>query len=260
MLLKAMITLLFVFKSNFLIASPDPSPQNLKILVLIIASDNSLVYQELQKIWKAYMHLDREHIEAYFIKGNAELKTAYQIVDDTIWSKTVENYAPGILNKTVMSLEAILPHMDEFDYVLRTNLSSFYVFPRLLEFVKTLPKKRCYCGVPWITPTITFASGAGFIMSLDMAEILVSRKTELWDNASYPDDVVIGMLFEKENIEIISSPRFDVPSIKSWKKQKKRIPENQFHFRVKNRHDHLRASEEVSIQKKLVKMFYDIKL
>lgn len=94
MLLKAMIILLFVFKSNFLIASPDPSPQNLKILVLIIASDNSLVYQELQKIWKSYMHLDREHIEAYFIKGAAELETAYQIVDDTIWSKTVRVSIP----------------------------------------------------------------------------------------------------------------------------------------------------------------------
>jgi len=74
------------------------------------------------------------------------------------------------------------------------------------------------------------------------------------------DDVVIGMLFEKENIEIIPSPRFDLPSIKSWKKQKNKIPENQFHFRVKNHHDHLRTSEEVSIQKKLVKMFYGIKL
>ena len=44
---------------------------NLKVLVLIITSDNLPVYPKLQKVWKSYMHSDPEHIEAYFIRGRS---------------------------------------------------------------------------------------------------------------------------------------------------------------------------------------------
>lgn len=260
--LKNMMCLLLLLKVQSLNGvNEEASKENsLKILVLIIASDDSSVYRELQRIWKSYMHLDREHVEAYFIKGNAELPSLYKISGDTIWSRTAENYSPGILNKTVLSIEAILPRINEFDFVLRTNLSSFYVFPRLLEFVKTLPKEKCYCGFPWVDPAITFASGAGFIISCDLAELLVNRKAELLENSSHADDVLVGMLLKQEKIGLISAPRLDLSSLKKWKKHKRKIPEHQFHFRVKNRKEELRRIEEIHIQRKLVKLFYKIQL
>jgi hypothetical protein len=56
----------------------------IKLLVLIIASDNHPIYIELQKIWRAYMHLDPEHVEVYFMKNNPNLSTQYQSINDEI--------------------------------------------------------------------------------------------------------------------------------------------------------------------------------
>ena len=80
---------------------------NLKVLVLIIASDQVPIYRELQEVWRSYMHSDPQHIEAYFIKGDPNLPSLYEIKEDVIWSRTEEGWSPGIINKTVLSLEAM---------------------------------------------------------------------------------------------------------------------------------------------------------
>jgi len=119
-----------------------------KILILIIASDNHPAFLQLQEVWRSYMHLDPEHVEAYFIKGNPNMEAPYEIIGDTLYSKVVDDYQPGILKKTVLSMEFVLDKIHNFDYVLRTNLSSFYAFPQLLQFLNTLPEKNCYCALP----------------------------------------------------------------------------------------------------------------
>jgi hypothetical protein len=232
-----------------------------KILVLIIASDDKPVYVELQKIWKAYMHLDKEHVEAYFIRGNPDLSTLYQIQDDIIWSKTRESTIPGILTKTLLSMECLLPRIDQFDYVVRTNLSSFYVFPRLLEFLKTLPKEKCYCANVTDYGTFYFGSGAGFILSPDLVKKLVeNKKTLLEQHSNLHDDVRIGLFFHEEGIPLQPAPRLDLLCLHHWDIYKNSIPQNIFHLYAKNLQDHLRLTDEITIQKGLLKMFYNISL
>jgi hypothetical protein len=123
----------------------------IKLLVLIIDSDDFPVYAKLREIWRSYMHIDPEHIAAYFIRGNENLTTQTVLIGDTIWSKTKEGWtpaSPGILNKTILSMEFALSqtkHFD-FDYILRTDLSSFFIFPRLLNFLSNCPREKFYCG------------------------------------------------------------------------------------------------------------------
>jgi len=97
-----------------------------------------------------------------------------------------------------------LPRIREFDYVLRTNLSSFFVFPRLFEFLKTLPKQRCYCG-----SGEGFGSGCGFLLSPDLVKMLVLHKNELW-NQSSNDDVSIGHFLQKKGVALLPAPRRDL--------------------------------------------------
>ena len=229
-----------------------------RILVLIIASDNLPVYVELQKIWRSYMHLDRAHVEAYFIKGDPQLPTPYAICADTIWSKTEENLVPGIINKTLLSLEAMASRLDEFDYVLRTNLSSFYIFPQLLKFLDTLPKERCYCAFMLMGAPLNYGSGAGILLSRDISKLLVRQKEVLFRfNTTLPDDMLIGQFCLAADIDLLPAPRLDFPSIEDWEKKKDNIPKSTFHIRAKNRNDRLRATDEIYIQSELVKMFYN---
>ncbi len=228
-----------------------------KVLVLIIANDDKDYYLEEQKIWRSYMHLDQEHVEAYFIKGSPELEQPYLIVGDEIWSKTQENYTPGIINKTILSMEAMLPRLDEFDYVLRTNLSSFYYFPKLLGFLKTLPSTQCYSAAIGQLHG-KFGSGAGFILSTDLVKMLIDNKEKLLDNTSFPDDVVIGHFLIQGKIPLIPAKRLDFPSRKAFIKHRNKKLSKHFHFRLKHEDENLRSTEEIYLQTIFREMFYGV--
>ena len=230
------------------------SNDNIKILVLIIASDDKPVYIELQKIWRSYMHNDPEHVEVYFMKCNPHLSSEYVIDGDIIWCRSPENMIPGLTNKTIISMEAFLPRIKtEFDYVLRPNLSSFYVFPRLLNFLKNCPRTNFYCGSNIGDPTI--GSGCGFLLSCDLVEMMVINKNFFLNNMNHFDDVLIGIFLIGRGIRLIPHERIEFYNLNQWHKGKDSIPADAFHFRIKNP-EHLRLVDDIYIQTQLLNMFY----
>jgi len=263
-------TIALIF-TNPLQANPEVAPTEKKlpkVLVLIIASDNTKAYLELQKIWRSYINTDPEHFEVYFIYGNPDLVAPYEIEGDKLIVKTEEGYTPGIINKTVLAIEAFMPKLDNYDYILRTNLSSLYVFPRLLDFLTTLPKNNCYCGVQLYLPPentrfglINFVSGAGIILSTDLAKRVVSDKEGIFKlNKELPDDVLIGLFFQERSIFSIPAGRSDFQTKEAWEAGKNSIPETSFHFRAKNNYNFRTAEEsfadEIFIDRELINMFY----
>ncbi len=233
-----------------------------KILVLIIASDNKESYLEEQKIWRSYMHLDPEHVEAYFIKGDPELTADYEIRGDVIWSKSNENWIPGLTNKTILSMECLLPRLDEFDYVVRTNLSSFFIFPRLLDYLQTQSKTGLYCGTlgfypyPYGRP---FGIGCCLIFSTDLVRMMVENKHDFIDK-NIVDDVLIGFYLINRGFELIEVPRCHFDHMTLWDGGKHLIPHDCYHIRCRNEKEELRATHEIFILKQLVQMFYHIQL
>ena len=272
--MKAYFLILYtivLFFTNTLQANPESDATEKKmpkVLVLIIASDSNQAYMELQKIWRTYMNSDPEHFEVYFIRGNPDLTAPYEIKGNDLYVKTEEGYTPGIVNKTVLSLEVFKDKLKDYDYVLRTNLSSFYVFPRLLDFLATLPKTNCYCGVQMYIPPqntifglINFVSGAGIIMSSDLATKMVEGKEEIFKiNKELPDDVLIGLFFQRKSIFSVPGGRVDFQTKEAWEAGKNSISDKSFHFRAKNNYNFRSAEEsfadELYIDKELIKMFY----
>lgn len=241
-----------------------------KILVLIIASDDKPIYVELQKIWRSYMHKDPDHIEAYFIRSNPSLTTTYKVDGDIIWLPSVENLIPGIINKTILALEAFLPRIQqEFDYVLRTNLSSFYVFPRLLDFLEQCPKTNFYGGVKVISGPYTFASGCGFLMSPDVVDLLVKNKAHFLNNTAAHDDGIIGAFLLNNKIPIFNFGHYNYELLDTykigdkfnwirtdWDNKKNSLAEDVFHFRVRGVVEESRLADDLHIHSLLLKMFY----
>ncbi len=228
-----------------------------RLLILILASDQSPTYRELQNVWRTYMHSNPTQIKAYFLKGDPELSSTIEIRDDTIWSKTQEGLiqeSAGIINKTILSLEALLPRCQEFDYVLRTNLSSFYIFPRLLEFLKTLPKQGCYAGSP-LWPKSQMASGSGFILSMDLVQMLVKEKGQFLGNRSVEDDLLIGRFFHQQHIPLHAHERMDFLNLHDWNQSKEKIPSHIFQIRIKTPEQN-RLIHDSYIQYKLLHQFY----
>jgi hypothetical protein len=103
----------------------------------------------------------------------------------------------------------------EWDFIFRTNSSSYVNKRELLKIAKELPPTRCYCGQDgchetWLTPTHncgvngecrTFVSGCGHFISRDVANILINDIQ--YDIGYTPDDVHIGdVLIKKHGLQV----------------------------------------------------------
>lgn len=64
-------------------------------------------------------------------------------------------------------------------YVLRTNLSSFWFFPGLAAWLQDMPQQQFVSAMVGQHKTQKFPSGAGTLMSRDVAKLLLDRKHEL---------------------------------------------------------------------------------
>ena len=147
--------------------------------------------------------------------------------------------------------------LNQYDYVIRTNLSSFWIFDRLNQYLRTQPRNGfLHAVIPRLLPKYGkgFPSGAGFILSTDLAQLLINKQQDL-NYADCNDDVEIGIFFIKNNVEIIPAKRYDFVnnSLKKIDKRINHIPKNIYHIRIKNKD---RIKYDKIIIKKLLKHFY----
>ena len=174
------------------------------------------------------------------------------IANKTLFIRGDECLIPGILHKTVEALSFFLHHStllepsfnsmglseaeyDEFPlFIWRTNLSSVLDFAGLQRYLGTIRSTGFYGGYVGKTVSgIWFASGAGFLMSRDVAEYLVLNRDLLrWDLI---DDVAIGALLE---------PRYGiVPIDRCWiQSGEETVGSDVFHYRCES-YQHLRTVE-----------------
>ena len=179
--------------------------------------------------------------------GSASLKERFEldILNKTLFVRGDECLIPGILHKTVEAISFFLSYEkcegvkegfkgNVVPFIWRTNLSSVLDFHGLERYLGTICSKGFYGGYIGKVSDIFFASGAGFLMSRDVAEYLVLHKAELnWDLI---DDVAIGALLE---------PRFGiVPIDRCWIQtgDEDILAKGVFHFRCES-YQHLRTVE-----------------
>jgi hypothetical protein len=186
--------------------------------------------------------------------GSASLKDRFEldIANKTLFIRGDECLIPGILHKTVEALSfflleegsnsrqaAPLGMSAAVPFIWRTNLSSVLDFEGLQRYIGTISSTGFYGGYvgktgATIGQDIFFASGAGFLMSRDVAEYLVLNKDLLrWDLI---DDVAIGALLE---------PRYGiVPIERCWIQSGEEVVGSNgvFHYRCES-YQHLRTVE-----------------
>jgi hypothetical protein len=99
----------------------------------------------------------------------------------------------------------------EFDYIFRTNVSSYLDLKGLQRFLEDKPRSGFYAGVVGNHQGINFASGCGYFISRDLV-IKVLRNRDLWDH-NLIDDVSLGKLLTEElYVDIQQVRRIDLNS------------------------------------------------
>jgi hypothetical protein len=209
----------------------------MKVLVLIISSDNDPVYAQHREIWLQYMNLNPQ-FECYFYQYH---DGPQKIENNTFWLNGVESY-DKIIVKTIDAFDFFMKR-DNYDFIVRTNLSSVWNFPLLIDYLNTLPKEKVYSGVIGQCGTIPFCSGSGFIMTPDIVKLLIEKR-DIAESVKIMDDVDIGYTMLKLNIPFTLNSRNDScifqPTI--------------YHYRCK-RGD---RTEEKELMKSLIRNIYNV--
>ena len=100
-----------------------------------------------------------------------------------------------------------------FAYVLKTNLSSFWVWARLLRWIAAggVPRSAAYAGMilKFQQGIPLAASGAGTLMSADVALPLLLHNASLDFSGSLYDDTAIGKLMADLGVKLLPMTRTD---------------------------------------------------
>ena len=195
----------------------------MRVLMLIISSDTDPVYDDHREVWSLYMNSNPQ-IECYFI----QYRDGPQAIEGNTFWLTGEESFQKIISKTLDSFNYFL-NKDSYDFIVRTNLSSVWNFKVLLEHLKTLPKENVYNGVIGYWNKNKFASGSGYILTPDVAKLLIENR-ELSETCPELDDVSVGVALHKLGVTPSNGMRNDSCVHDNNVKYDK----NSYHYRFKN--------------------------
>lgn len=170
-----------------------------KAIILVIASSDSssdrYFFKKIKPEWRPFFPiLKRVHhaymnevsdIKMMFVYG----KTEEPLDSNDLSYDVVENDYPGIISKTLMAMEQVDKEYD-YDFIVRTNLSTFWDLPKLTKRLDTLPKTNCIAGTPVLFKdpdgnVYNYVAGFDLVMSRDVVKALVEHKQEVIDQKVY---------------------------------------------------------------------------
>lgn len=108
--------------------------------------------------------------------------------------------------KTIAGFRHILAE-HKFDYVLRTNSSTYVNLSMLSDYIENLPSTNFYGGTPWSSGVVTYATGTSMLLSRDLVERVVDDPK--WD-FDLVDDLAVGMAMKRAGVALNAFPRIDV--------------------------------------------------
>lgn len=212
-------------------------PGNIQILRYIGGFQPNVYWRTLNKIWKInqiIQALTDGRFSPRFLNVaiQGKQKFEYQISQTR---KEIHTTVPDLYSliglKTIEAFTASMQDFD-FDFIYRTNVSSYVDLAKLNEFIKDKPLSGYYAGVIGDHQGIKFASGSGYFISRDLVN-KVLEKRDLWDH-NLIDDVSLGKLLISElKVQIQEVERVDLDTVNFNPVQIKSKSQNIFHYRCK---------------------------
>lgn len=197
----------------------------IKIVNLVLYNDNNhnyvRMYDILTEHYKKYAN-----VITIFYKYKNNLQNEMELNGNILNIKGKESYIPGILQKTMTAFDFIQTHVTDFDYIVRSNISSMIDFKLLsLELEKNkieyyggtrFGKIPSYSKLDARYANTPYASGTNIFLSKKGLQLLIDNKHLI--NNKVIDDISIGALFKDlkiEHKEIIPNKFVFVPRIRN---------------------------------------------
>ena len=175
----------------------------MNILHLVLFSHDEY-YDQMYKLTNVYYRQFGSVKTVYYTYSSE-----YEQSDDVLCFKGHESYVPGILEKTLRAFDYFKEDVErEYEYVVRSNVSTIVNFELLFAALRNTLKKRPvdYAGgkvlnLQWLDPRsgvvddlwhgTKYASGTCIILSKKMFMSIVKHKAKL--RKEFIDDLAIGI-------------------------------------------------------------------
>ena len=168
---------------------------------MLVIYNPSPLYDSQRDFWRRTMKTPY-----YFIKFDTV--DTITLEGDTLLIPGIESYE-GIITKTLDALEYFLQR-DSYDFIIRTNISSIWDYPRLITHLSTLPSSGVYSGLcGGSRGSMNFVSGSGIIFTPDVCMKLLGAR-EFIKTIQTIDDVDIGFTCEHLGIPVTHGSRQDI--------------------------------------------------
>lgn len=212
----------------------------MKILILCLSHFDNDIYTKFYKTQKnTWDSIEVEDVKTLYFVGN---KKGNYIKDEIINTDVSES----LINcgyKTLKAFELVKDF--DFDFIFRTNSSSYVDKFLLKQYLNEKPKEKFYSGVVGNHEGITFSSGSGFIITKDLVDLVLQNKN-FW-NHGLIDDVALGLLLKKFGINPTPAPRYDILNLDE------NTPLHFYHYRLKCHDRNLDCDRMINLHKMKLK-------
>ncbi len=206
----------------------------MKILIIVLSEKREGYYvkmeQSIRQTWGAKALEHESIVDVLYTYGqwDRDLKGEVERHGDKLDINHREDYFKTS-GKSVKTLKYVHENF-EFDYVFRTNLSSYIHVDKLVEYVQDKPRENFYHGILAGHPhkkDVTFVSGAGFFLSKDVVQLVAENIGQIELNTI--DDIGLAA-FLHNKVEPTKGRRLDLlGQFKNWQGVK---DDTHYHYRV----------------------------
>lgn len=194
--------------------------KKMKILILVLSFNESPYKELMQAQQESFDSINVDDVRSVYYHGGAfdndtlKLSVKHSNPNST-WERVEFQCTDAyylMAAKFKMALDYVFDERFnfDFDYIFRTNSSSYVNKKKLKEFAASLPTEKLYAGWTFVDSEDfggKCVSGAGIFISKDCADIL---RNEIDPEKEIEEDVYIGRILRKHGIVAIDDKsRFD---------------------------------------------------
>lgn len=208
----------------------------MKIIILVLSKKDNGVYHQLENKIRKTWQTNNDVIKTFYYYGDSD---HFKVIGDEIYTENID-ILENIGYKTIDSFKYIYQNL-EFDYIYRTNSSSYINIDGLINFIKDKPRDNFYAARVNFEKHSgqKFGSGSGYFLSKDLVNFIIKNEKK-W-NHKLIDDVALGDLLLSNGFQLTPSYRLDIDDIidgypfSNGKRINLEDFKNFFHFRCKSK-------------------------
>lgn len=188
----------------------------MRVAVLIISWPHDMRYLFEKSVWHYYMN-EHEGVDCFFLEANNDLAHGEVLESKNhLQIGCKDNLKDGIFKKTIYALRHL---KGKYDFYIRTNLSTYWRFDLLRNYLSQVKHDYFYGGWRWGD----FIGGFSIILNQKSCDFLIENaKVNEHTQIERADDVTIGVIMRR----VVPKPYKLNSQSFYWEYEDKRIEES----------------------------------